>query len=480
MKKSYLIVLFTLFTVLSNAQVFDNRLNSNNLLSNATISVTIGGDFPVTGSFPAFISERVDQFVTRLFLESKARSIRTTDNPKIIKEIEDKLNDYSLRGIKLIRSTGDELSIDLQRFRITGDFVYNPYLKNDDVLIFPANDITRNFFSVTGGVNNPNIFHYVEGDSLQDALELAMGINPAYENVNIIALNRLSYDGESMLTDTIDIDSNIKLQRGDRITVIAPETQRKNFYVLVLGEVKNPGKIPITKNSSRLFDVIETAGGFNEEASLRRSKLYTGKSLAVILERQYGINLDKQPDLEDVDLRNTIINIENLQMRRMSNIFQEDMPNFWLENQLRVLMEGSSLDFTKINDPNSSIGEYIVKNGDVIVVPIKRKSVYVFGQVANPGYVPLIEGKKDYKYYINEAGGMGQLAVVDEIMVIKGGSRFWISPLEQKVILEEGDYIYVPKERLISFRTAVAENAIYVGLITSIATVVLLIVTLLK
>ncbi len=480
MKKYYLIVLIILFTVLSNAQVFDNQSNSSNLLSNAAISVTIGGDFPVTGSFPAFISERVDQFVTRLFLESKARSMRTTDDPKIIKEIEDKLNDYSLRGIKLKRSTGEELFIDLQRFRITGDFIYNPYLKNDDVLIFPANDITRNFFSVTGGVNNPNIFHYVEGDSLQDALELAMGINPAYENVNIIALNRLSYDGESMLTDTIDIDSNIKLQRGDRITVIAPETQRKNFYVLVLGEVKNPGKIPITKNSSRLFDVIETAGGFNEEASLRRSKLYTGKSLAVILERQYGINLDKQPDLEDVDLRNTIINIENLQMRRMSNIFQEDMPNFWLENQLRVLMEGSSLDFTKINDPNSSIGEYIVKNGDVIVVPIKRKSVYVFGQVANPGYVPLIEGKKDYKYYINEAGGMGQLAVVDEIMVIKGGSRFWISPLEQKVILEEGDYIYVPKERLISFRTAVAENAIYVGLITSIATVVLLIVTLLK
>jgi len=480
MKKYYLIVLIILFTVLSNAQVFDNQSNSSNLLSNAAISVTIGGDFPVTGSFPAFISERVDQFVTRLFLESKARSMRTTDDPKIIKEIEDKLNDYSLRGIKLKRSTGEELFIDLQRFRITGDFIYNPYLKNDDVLIFPANDITRNFFSVTGGVNNPNIFHYVEGDSLQDALELAMGINPAYENVNIIALNRLSYDGESMLTDTIDIDSNIKLQRGDRITVIAPETQRKNFYVLVLGEVKNPGKIPITKNSSRLFDVIEAAGGFNEEASLRRSKLYTGKSLAVILERQYGINLDKQPDLEDVDLRNTIINIENLQMRRMSNIFQEDMPNFWLENQLRVLMEGSSLDFTKINDPNSSIGEYIVKNGDVIVVPIKRKSVYVFGQVANPGYVPLIEGKKDYKYYINEAGGMGQLAVVDEIMVIKGGSRFWISPLEQKVILEEGDYIYVPKERLISFRTAVAENAIYVGLITSIATVVLLIVTLLK
>ena len=148
MKKSLIIIFLLTVAANTNAQVFDNLQNNNNLLSTATISVTIGGDFPATGSFPAYISERVDQFVTRLFLESQARSIRTTDDPKIIKEIDDKLNDYSLRGIKLKRSTGEELSVDLQRFRITGDFIYNPYLKNDDVLIFPANDITRNFFTV--------------------------------------------------------------------------------------------------------------------------------------------------------------------------------------------------------------------------------------------------------------------------------------------------------------------------------------------
>jgi protein involved in polysaccharide export with SLBB domain len=479
MKKSLLIGTIIFLSASLSAQVLDGKLNNTSLLNAATISVTIGGDFPVTGSFPAFISERVDQFVTRLYLEARARSVRITDDPKIIKEIEDKLNNFSLRGIILKRSTGEELQLDLLRFRITGDFIYNPYLKNDDVLLFPSYDIKRNFFSVTGSVNNPNIFYYVEGDSLQDAIELAMGINPAYENVNKVAVSRLSYDGVSMSIDTINIDRNTKLERGDRITVIAPETQRKNFYVLVFGEVNNPGKIPITKNDTRLHDVIEAAGGFTEEASLPRSRLYTGNSLAVILERQYGINLDEQPDLENVDLRNTIINLENLQMQRMSNIYQENLSNFLAENQLRVLMEGSSLDFTKINDPNSDIGKYVVKNGDVIVVPILRKSVYIFGQVANPGYVNLAEGK-DYNYYINEAGGMGEYAIPDEIMVIKGGSRFWISPIEQQVILEEGDYIYVPKERLISFRTAVAENAIYVGLITSIATVVLLIVTLFK
>ena len=303
-----------------------------------------------------------------------------------------------------------------------------------------------------------------------------MGVNNAFDDVNKVLISRLSYDGETLYSDTVDINSKIKLKRGDQLKVLAPETQRKNYYALVLGEVRNPGSFPITKNNTKLYDVLQTVGGFTKEASLRRAKLYSGNSLAVFLEKQYGIDLADQPDLEDVNLRNTIVNLETMLMYRMSNIYPEDSSYFFLENQLRVLTEGSSLDFTKIDDPKSDISSYIVKSGDVIIVPAIRKSVYVFGQVAKPGYLPLVEGM-DFSYYISEAGGMGALAVEDKIMVIKGGSRYWISPYEQTVILEEGDYIYVPKERLRSFRTYAAEYAIYVGMLASIATVILLIIT---
>ena len=475
MKLSLIISFILIVNSFISAQILDNNQN-NSLLSAATLSVTIGGDFPATGSFPAFLSERVDQFVTRLYLEARQRSVRTANDPQIIRKVEERLNNYSLRGIVLKRKSGEELIVDLQRFRITGDFRFNPYLKNDDVLVFPANDIKRNFFSVSGAVNKPGVFFFVDGDSLSDAIELAMGVNEAFENISTVAISRLSYDGETLVTDTIDINSKVKLRRGDQIKVIAPETQRKNFYVMILGEVKTPGAYPITKNNTKLYDVMQAAGGFTEEASLRRAKLYTGNSLAVFLEKQYGIDLGDQPDLEDVNLRNTIVNIETMLMYRMSNVYPEDSSYFFLENQLRVLTEGSSLDFLKIGDPESDISNYIVKSGDVIVVPAIRKSVYVFGQVAKPGYIPLAEGK-DFSHYINEAGGMGELAVPDEIMVIKGGSRHWISPYEQTVILEEGDYVYVPKERLRSFRTYAAEYAIYVGMLASVATVILLIIT---
>ena len=90
MKKSLIIIHLIFVTVFANAQVLDSRMNNTNLLSMATISVTIGGDFPVTGSFPAFISERVDQFVTRIFwLTATAlpRVISTSSLFFIVKEL---------------------------------------------------------------------------------------------------------------------------------------------------------------------------------------------------------------------------------------------------------------------------------------------------------------------------------------------------------------------------------------------------------
>ena len=84
MKKSLIIIFILIVAAFANSQVLDNLQNNTNLLSTATISVTIGGDFPATGSFPAFISERVDQLVTRLYLEARERSVRTSNEPQII------------------------------------------------------------------------------------------------------------------------------------------------------------------------------------------------------------------------------------------------------------------------------------------------------------------------------------------------------------------------------------------------------------
>ncbi|MBT8383938.1 MAG: SLBB domain-containing protein [Ignavibacteria bacterium] len=474
-----LLILLLICSGFTKAQILDNNLKNNSLLSNTTISVTVGGTFPFKGTFPALMTERVDEFITRLYNEAVDLTLRTTNDPELYRKAKEQVSRFSLRGIKLKRMSGEELIIDLQKFRLNGNFENNPYLKNDDVIIFPPYDISTNFISVSGVVHSPNWFYYIEGDRLSDMIELAGGVNPAYENVDSVEIIRLSYDGLNQTSFKVGINDDIVLQRGDQLRIKALETHKRNFQVLILGEVNSPGNIPITKNSTRIYDVIKAAGGFTEQASFRRAKLYTGNSLAIFLEKQYGINLAEQPDFENVQFRNTIVNLEAMLMFRMSNVYPDDSTYFFMENQLRVLTEGSSLDFTKINDPESDIANYIVKTGDVIIIPEIRNSVYVFGQVARPGHVNFVDGK-NYEYYLNEAGGMGGLAEEEDLMVIKGGSRTWISPLIDEVKIEEGDYIYVPKQSLRSFRNYAAEYAIYVGMLASIATVILLLITAFK
>ena len=468
-----------LFLLTAYPQFSQDKMNKNDLLSAGTISVTIGGTFPINGTYPSLITERVDEFISRMYAQAADLTLRVTSDPEVYRKLKEQLDNFALRGIRLKRVTGEELKVDLQKFRLNGDFTNNPYLKNDDVIVFPANDIGRNFFSVSGVVNKPGTFLFVEGDKLGDALELVDGFNPAYETVDSVEISKLSYDGQTQSSIIIKIDEGYPIERGDRFRFIAPETQRRNFAVSVIGEVNFPGFVPITKNNTTLYEVLKSCGGFTLQASLKRARVYSGNSLAKLLENQYNIKLDEQPDLENPKVRNIILNLELALMYRMSNVVTDDTNYFNLENQLRVLTEGSSLDFRKIDDSTSDIAKYIVQNGDIIIIPAIQNSVYIFGQVLRPGHVTFIEGK-DYEYYVNEASGLGELAEDDEIMVIKGGSRAWISPYRDSVTIEEGDYIYVPKESLRTLRSYILEYSVYMSLLASIAAILLSIVTISK
>ncbi|GMU96397.1 SLBB domain-containing protein [Ignavibacterium album] len=472
--KKIILILLSLNISIVYSQTTDRNQNTAFVVAN-TISVTIGGQFPLTGTFPASVTERVDQFVTRIYSQALERSLRTATDQVMLEKIKQELSDFSLRGILLKRSSGEEIILDLAKFRIDGDFRNNPYLKNDDVIIFPPNDMDRNFISITGAVNSPGKFLFVEGDKLKDVIELARGINQAYENVNKAKIYRLSYDGINHDVIEVDIKNDILLKRGDQVVILADETQRKEFFALVLGEVIQPGYVPVTRNSTKLGEVIKQVKGFTDNASLIRARLFRGNSVTALLEKQYSIKIDEKLLNNDRELIDRIVNYEQAMMFRMSNLVEEDQYYFQAENQYRVLNEGSAIDFTKISDENSEIYNFIVYPGDVIIIPPKRNTIYVFGQVSNPGHVKFVEGK-DFLYYIEQAGGLGEYAE-DEIMIIKGSSRNWI-PAERNVQIEEGDYIFIPKKRIQSFRSFVMELSGYFSIVGSIATILLLIVQL--
>lgn len=477
MKKIFFFIF--LCAAITQAQISNNTGNNTDQLMNyGAISVTIGGDFIINGTFPALITDRVDQFITRMFNQAKENALRNINDPELLQVINKKIEDYSLRNIILRRASGEELKIDLQKFRVNGDFKNNPYLKNDDVIIFQPADLERNFFTISGAVNNPGKFSFVEGDKLSDAIELAQGINKAYQAVDSAEISRLSLDGNTLTKIKINIKDNIQLKRGDRIRVLAKEIERKEYTVTVVGEVNLPGKIPITKNSTTLKEVIEAAGGFKKTAALNRARLFTGKAFSLLLEKQYGIKLEENFNLLELKLPNELLKLEDIIMGRMSNLTVDDTAYFFAENKLRILNESGVINFSNLDDDSSFASKYIVRNNDVIIIPQKTNQVYVFGQVVHTGYVPYEPGK-DFRYYIKEAGGYGEFAEDEnEVMVIKGLSKNWISPTEKNVTIEDGDYIWVPKTPQRTFNYYVREVSVYLSVVASLATIALLIIQL--
>lgn len=480
MKKLILAFLFIFLNFY--AQEESSNTKQNPLVALQTITVTIGGDFILTGSFTAFKTQRLDHFITTVFTQAQQKAMQSLNTIETINQIKKSIDRYPLRDITLKHSDGSVQKIDLLKFRLLGDFQHNPYLKTDDVIIFPTYDEERNFVEIQGAVNKPTKFQYVDGDKLSDAILFAGGLNKAYDNIQKAEITRLDNSGEKEEKIIVDINNDYDLKRGDRIKILSDENHKLSFKVLVLGEVKYPGFVYVKRNGSTLKDIIEKAGGFKDNADLLRAEVIRDyNSIDMLRKLNFEeIYLNKQQNLSaEYQLKMKQLK-ESLKLARLNNLLEEDTLFFNIDNQLRVLQTESLVDFTKINDPNSDESNYIVKDGDMILVPDKFDYIYVFGQVAKAGYIKYSEGK-DYKYYIEKSGGKSETARDDdEVVIVKGKEMNWITKDKEKVKIEPGDFIYVPKEIPRTFWYHFSKVSAVISVIGSVATLILLLTQLAK
>lgn len=482
MKKNSVVILL-IFLILSfsflNAQVEEEK--SKSTLTNSVmlqpITVTVGGNFIVTGSFLSSASTRVDQFVTQLYAVGTDKAKGSLQEYWAVRMLEQGFSEFPLRDITLKRMDGAVKKIDLLKFRLTGDFELNPYLRNDDVIIFPDYDITRTFIDISGAVNKSAKFQYMKGDKLSDAILFAGGINPAYDNVIQAMISRLDASGINEQRIIVNIVADPELKMGDRIKILADENQKKSFKALVLGEVKNPGYVYLKKDGTYLREVIDYAGGYTKNADLRRAEIIRSATTNDLYKRQEYYReflIDKNLDLEIALAPKEKMLLDQLSMQRLSNLVQEDSLFFSIDNTLRSLKNEKMVEFQEIYNPESQAGNFLVKDGDLILVPQPFNYVYVFGQVPRAGYIPFEEGQ-DYKYYLLMSGGLAETARdFYDVVIIKGTTRNWISENKENVKIESGDFIYVPKEVPRSFNFYLQRVSSIAGIIGSIATVVLL------
>ena len=249
------------------------------LLSPRTFIVYLTGLVPREGAYIVTATTRVDQVVAfastvsdTSFQPRETSERLLASDPRIARVR--KLQDASRRNITVGRKDGTILKADLAKYFGTSDETFNPQLVDGDVVFVPRKHIHENFIRVMGAVTLPNVYEFVDGDSLLDALAVARGLSPLADSsyVELVRINETSTESSSTRYDLREVfagrQPNVPLERGDRVVVHQVVVLNKDFWVEIDGEVRYPGVYPITKNTTKLSDVIKMAGGFTARASM--------------------------------------------------------------------------------------------------------------------------------------------------------------------------------------------------------------------
>ncbi len=375
-----------------NVNVFISLVNFRN------IRVTLTGDVTRPSSYTLPANSRLADLI------STSNGLTETSN---------------IRNIKIITRKGEPATYDLLKFLRFGDYKQNPLLREGDVVMV---DVVDKTVQISGMVKYPAIYEYVEGETVNDLIELAGGFLTRAKKDTIEVVSFLE-DGKTQKSKYYPYDyivsNNIFLKNMDHVIVRQIPEYLVEYFVKIDGFVKYPGYYKITKGKTTLKEIIERAGGFLDEASL------TEATLTRNLEVQ-----DEDPEYERLKL---------MEPKDMT----DDEYNYFKarsrERSGRVVV-----DFVKLFVQHDNSEDILLHKGDVISIPEKKNYITMLGQVVNPGNV-IYKPELSVDDYIELAGGFGWHALKDEVRVVKAKTGEWIDA-DEVTNLQPGDAIWVPEE----------------------------------
>ena len=171
----------------------------------------------------------------------------------------------SLRNIQVKRGGKLISTYDFYDLLIKGNTKTEVVLQDGDVIYVP---FIENKIKIGGSFKRPYIYEFIEGETLQDAVNLAGG----YKNGTILSpsielsrLNQDNQDRELILVEISNISSSsMALRDGDSIN-ISEYSGLEAKTIELKGEFENPGVYSIMKGDT-ILDIIERAGGYTESA----------------------------------------------------------------------------------------------------------------------------------------------------------------------------------------------------------------------
>ena len=306
-------------------------------------------------------------------------------------------------------------------------------LRNEDVLFIPtqAERVSDRTLTIGGEVFSPGIYQYAANTTIEDLIMQAGGLTDAASTAKVDVSRRIvdpkatTSSKEISKTYTFSIKEGFVVDGSDRFTLepydVVQVRRSPGFQtprmITVSGEVMFEGSYALVTKNQRLSDAVKAAGGVTDEAYVR------------------GARLERQMDDDEKARRDFLL-------QRL--LQQSDDKDTVKINQLQLgdtYSVGIHLD-EALAHPGSD-ADIQIREGDRLIVPEYNGVVKISGDVMFPNTVAYQEGK-DYKWYVNQAGGFGNRARKSRTWIVYQNGT--MSKVGRGVKVEPGCEIVVPSK----------------------------------
>ena len=308
---------------------------------------------------------------------------------------EDAFTTHAVMHRMKVDRTLEVLSVDLAG--IIDGRVSDVPLQNEDVLFIPTRkDVMENqTVTIHGEVQYPGIYKYAENETVEDFILQAGGLTDAGSMAKVDVARRIVNPNATTSQDTIAYTYSLSLKDGfvvdgneafhlqpfDAVYVRRSPGYAEQKNVAIEGEVLFEGTYTLSKKSERLSEVIAKSGGLTKTAYAPGARLIRQRTPEEMARQQALIQAARRSQSGGRDS----IKLETLDLGSTYPV-------------------GIELD-KAIANPGSD-ADIVLRPGDRIIVPEYSGTVKINGEVMYPNTVGFVDGK-NYKYYINQAGGWG-------------------------------------------------------------------------
>ena len=355
---------------------------------------------------------------------------------QLIKKAEGLRGDAFLNRALLDRENEDlsheVIAVDLGGL-LKGTVADIPLQKNDILYIPSIHDLKEEeTISIHGEVASPGTFLFSKNMTIEDLLVQSGGLLEAAATTKVDITRRIkdpkSTSFSSVLGKTYSFDikdglvvggeGDFHLEPFDEVYVRKSPAYRKQQNVVVAGEVLFGGNYALVKKNERLSDLISKAGGITPDAYVKGARLIRKMTEEEQRRQADAVRMARMGEGKDS------ISVEKL------NISDTYTVGINLEKA--------------ISNPGSDI-DLVLREGDVLFIPEYINTVKISGAVMYPNTV-LYKRGESLRYYINQAGGYGNLAKKKKAYVVYMNGTVSRLKSRDKKAIEPGCEIIVPSK----------------------------------